>query len=382
MQSKHIKILFPVSKFYPVQSGGPIYTLLWHCSGLNEKNNDVYIISSDSGFNTINEDVPEKNKWLSKKYGKIIYFGGFNKIWKQLQEVLKQAKDSDVVHLNSFFSPVSFLSFILLKLNRFKGKIIWSIRGEFNENALKYSRYKKKPILLLVKGMTRDVLFHSTSFQETEEISNVLGDREVLMLPNYMELHQPLNIRKEKTLLFMGRIHPIKCIDRIIMALTQSKAFLKNDYNFVIAGTYEDRHREYYDQLVELTKEFNLTDKISFVGHVIGEVKQNLYARSMFLLLLSETENFGNVVIEALNEGTPAITSLNTPWEDLPSYKAGFHISNDPHTIASTIDLALSMNKEEYSIYSMNARKLAQKKYDIKEGIQKWARVYNTRIIN
>ena len=75
-----------------------------------------------------------------------------------------------------------------------------------------------------------------------------------------------------------------------------------------------------------------------------GEEKYKLYANAYFSILVSHSENFGNVVIEALSQGTPVIASKGTPWEQLAE-KAGFWIDNDENSIACCIDISIENGK-------------------------------------
>src|SRR5690606_16935799 len=119
-----------------------------------------------------------------------------------------------------------------------------------------------------------------------------------------------------------------------LIALSMSSIFLSSDFVLDIVGSYENRHQKYFDYLMQLIQEYDLEDKVIFSGHLTGEAKEKKYAESYFLILPSESENFGNVVIEAMNQGTPAITSKGTPWEILETYKAGFHTDNSPGQLA------------------------------------------------
>ena len=51
----------------------------------------------------------------------------------------------------------------------------------------------------------------------------------------------------------------------------------------------------------------------------------------------SHNENFGNVVVESLSQGTPVIASTGTPWKILEKYHAGYWIKNNPENIAKKI---------------------------------------------
>jgi glycosyltransferase involved in cell wall biosynthesis len=101
-----------------------------------------------------------------------------------------------------------------------------------------------------------------------------------------------------------------------------------------------------------------------------------LYAKAYALILPSETENFGNVVVEALNHGTPVIASKGTPWSILETYNAGYHCSNDPELLSKAIDKLLSLSHIDYNEMSANSIKLVEDKFDVNSNILKWITVY------
>ena len=79
----------------------------------------------------------------------------------------------------------------------------------------------------------------------------------------------------------------------------------------------------------------------------------------------SESENFGNVVVEALSQSTPVIASKGTPWKILEEENAGWWKDNDPITIGNTIDEALSLSDEKYLEMCDKSYELVRKKYNI-----------------
>ncbi|MBK8389049.1 MAG: glycosyltransferase family 4 protein, partial [Saprospiraceae bacterium] len=109
--------------------------------------------------------------------------------------------------------------------------------------------------------------------------------------------------------------------------ISNSKYFQKLSYKLIIAGNNTNL---YFKELEELVEKLNLSKSIEFIGEVMGEEKENLLAKSYFLILPSDSENFGNVVIEALAQGTPVITTKGTPWEVLEKRNAGFWVENTP----------------------------------------------------
>src|SRR5690606_13297953 len=117
-------------------------------------------------------------------------------------------------------------------------------------------------------------------------------------------------------------------------------------YKLVIIGTHTSNNQNYLDHLHRLIDELNLAEHVEFRGHVIGDDKEIAYAESYALILPSESENFGNVVIEAMNHGTPVIASKGTPWSILEAWKCGYHIKNSPEEIAESLDKLISLDKE------------------------------------
>jgi len=49
-----------------------------------------------------------------------------------------------------------------------------------------------------------------------------------------------------------------------------------------------------------------------------------LFSHAQCYVLPTSSENFGNVVAEALAHGTPVITTCHTPWTDLPKHHCGW----------------------------------------------------------
>lgn len=376
-----MKVIFPITKFYPVQSGGPIYTLLWHCKALKREGVSVKIFTTTTGFNSIKSHIPKKNTVLNTEMGDIVYRSGSLAMVKNIKSVINEASANDIVHLNSFFSPISFLTFLALKAFRQKTKVVWSVRGEFNKNAINFNTKKKIPILKLIRPKVGNVLFHSTSIQETKDIKTQFSNANVIEVPNFIELHPKVETPKKNEILFLGRIHPIKNIEHIIEAIQLSKAFKKSNYKLKIVGKYEERYKSYYDSLVHLVNHYKLEQHVEFIDHIVGMAKWQTYAQAKFLCLPSKTENFGNVVVEALSQGTPVIASLGTPWESLNTQKAGYHVSNAPQSLALVFDDIVNLSKAEYKTYCINALQLCRGLYDINSNIKRWIQIYNTMLI-
>lgn len=366
-----MRIILTNGSFYPAQTGGPSNTLYWHAKALQQRSQEVVVLTTQAGIDLSKHNIAV-NKWADYGFGKIKYC---NNDMGALWNTLRQLQKDDILHLSSLFYYPAFLAamYCYVKGQRW----IWSPRGECADAALQYSSWKKRPILKLLRKISHKAIFHATSPKETAEIRNVFGNNtQIIEFPNYCYLEDRMTVPVVKQLLFVGRIHPIKAIENLIEAVSLSKAFLHKGFSLKIVGKH-DGQQEYFDKLQQLVKDLGLEQYVIFAGHLAGAAKWKAYAASYALVLPSHTENFGNVVIEALNQGTPVIASLNTPWELLPEYNAGMHVPNAPVSLAQSIDALLELDEVQYEEMRGNAFRLCEEQFSIEKNIDKWIRIYD-----
>ncbi len=172
----------------------------------------------------------------------------------------------------------------------------------------------------------------------------------------------------------MRRLHPIKAIDRLLEAPGRSTLFRESDYSLLIAGP--DTDKAYTQTLHEMVRTLGLSAKVSFTGAMQGQRKEQLYADAYLLILPSQAENFGNVVIESLAQGTPVVASTNTPWQVLEEESAGRWVSNEPDLLRQAIESFLTMSPDTYELYRERALQLARRDYDITASPARWVDVY------
>lgn len=370
-------ILFPTGSFYPAQTGGPDNTVYWLTRALNSRGIQPTIVTSNDGI-TIGK-VPF-GKWLSTDYGRVIYFP--ERIHylplRLIATALREIRKADIVHLNNLFYPPSWISAAWAV---WMGKpIVWSPRGELAPEALAFSTWKKKPVLWGIrKWLSSRVLFHATSRQEADDIrKNFGGQTRVELLPNYFMLPPKMDLSPEPYFLFLGRIHPIKGIDRLLKAAALSQKFRTSGFHLKIAG---DDKNNYGNQLKQLVRQLDLDEKVEFIGYVEGEAKQRLLAQAYFAFLPSHTENFGITVIEALGQGTPVVASQKTPWQLLETRRAGYWVENVPAHMAGIIDRIIDLPEKTYQAMRRNACQSAREEFDIYKNVEHWLDLYK-RLFN
>lgn len=371
-----MKILFPLGIFYPATVGGPSTTLYWLTSYLKKNNVDTYIVTTDLKLDAEKHKI-KINKWFCSKAGNVIYCKTKYQIFplKALYETIKKIFIVDIVHYSSAYYYLTiytiFLSLILRK------KIILSPRGEFFKNAI--DSFPKRFVIQLYKIVYTKIIFHATSDEEKKTILKLYPKAKIIIQPNFIDIKPESKILpKFRDIVFLGIIYSVKKIENVIKALAICHEFLFSDSKFLIAGKpLVDRDIIYKNKLDQLILELGLSSKIEFIGEVFGKEKENFLKDAFLLILPSESENFGNVIVEALSKSTPVIASKGTPWKILEDENAGWWIDNTPQQLSNTINEALTLTEESYLEMCINAFNLVKKKYNIDTSIDNhWINIY------
>jgi D-inositol-3-phosphate glycosyltransferase len=148
----------------------------------------------------------------------------------------------------------------------------------------------------------------------------------------------------DKTILFVGRIEPLKGIDTMLraMALIQKRhpAAVADTCLAIIGGDpwAEDPDAE-MARLQALRHELDIHDLVTFLGSRDQDILPNYYAAAEMVIMPSHYESFGMVALEAMAMGTPVIASevggLAFVVKDGVN---GFHVpSRDPEALADRI---------------------------------------------
>jgi glycosyltransferase involved in cell wall biosynthesis len=364
-------IFHSVYAYYPAQYGGPSNSIYWLAKALIRRGHRVSVGATNLG---LPEGIPF-NCWMETDYGMVIYndttIGYLS--FRQILAALPVLKKADVIHLNTLFLPATYLIGLVALVGR--RKVIWSVRGELKPVALAYRTGLKKWMIALLKPLSAAIFFHATSREEIDYIKSQFGPKaSVFMIPNLIELPRKANRKAQNYLLFIGRLHPIKAIDRLIEAIDRSVRFRQSDYILKIVGLPDKPG--YAEQLQQQISDLALTERIQFLGSVVGEAKQQLYADAYATFLPSHSENFGNVVIESMAQGTPVVASFGTPWQILETHGAGFWVENSPEELSRVIDQLLALSPEEYRTYRRNASQLVMDQFDIESNVYKWEHQY------
>lgn len=364
-----MKIFLSADCFYPSPLGGVSHTIYWQARALTRAGHEVTVVATAQGLPS---SVP-LDCWQTMDCGWVMYTRNPH-VYMPLKHIvcgLRAIRRADVVQVNSLFYPSSF---VFVRVATWLGKrVIWSPHGELSAPALTYSPFRKRLMLSLFRRMSSRVTFHATCPAEAADIRSHFGSgAAVATIPNRMVLPQTARRTARPYLLFMGRLHPIKAIDRLLVALSESGLFRKSAYTLIIAGPDTSG---YGRVLAEQVRTLGLMDKVNFIGTVRGSLKEQWYADALVTVLPSHSENFGNVVIESLAQGTPVVASTGTPWQRLEAEKAGSWVANTPDALRQELERYLRMPISTYQGYRQRAADLARQ-FDAFAGVGEWEHLF------
>lgn len=240
--------------------------------------------------------------------------------------------------------------------------LVVSPRGTMSQWAMQSGSVVKKFFwpLLQRPALVATACFHATAMSEYEDIRRMGFRQPVAVLPNGIDM-PVLRVKYAgslQTLLFLGRVHPVKGLDMLLPAWGAVQDRFP-DWRLQIAGPDS---RGYLARMKALAGELGLK-RIEFLGPVYGEQKWQAYRDADLFILPTHSENFGMAVAEALASGTPAIVTKGAPWAGLEAHDAGWWIDIGVDPLASCLETALSCSFETLVEKGRRGREWMQREF-------------------
>ncbi len=234
---------------------------------------------------------------------------------------------------------------------RHNAPLVVSPRGMLSQAALSFSRWPKRLFWLAAqkRALQAAACMHATGAAEAVAIRAAGLSQPIAIIPNGIDVPDAAEVIRGKalrqsdgrfTVLQLGRIHPIKRVDRLIEAWVRLEP-LHPAWRLRVVGPSEGRHG---DELAALACRRGLRH-VSFEPAAFGADKDTALREADLLVLASDSENFGMVVAEALANGTPVIATKGAPWPGLTARKCGWWIDPGIEPLAAALNTAMSLSR-------------------------------------
>jgi len=152
-----------------------------------------------------------------------------------------------------------------------------------------------------------------------------------------------------RTILFVGRIEPLKGIDNLLRAISrviEEQPRMRAGLCVSIVGGDPDRIHEEDEmiRLQELREELGIGDIVTFLGAKDQDLLQYYYSAAEMVVMPSDYESFGMVALEAMACGAPVIASDVGGLAFLVKHgRTGYRVpARDPAALAARITQLLS----------------------------------------
>jgi glycosyltransferase involved in cell wall biosynthesis len=197
-----------------------------------------------------------------------------------------------------------------------------------------------------------------------------------IQIPNAIDLSvdDRLNSedRPEKTLVFLGRIHPKKGVDLLIQAF--NKADLEGNWKLKIIGP--DFDPTYGQKLRKLVSDLDLVNRVEFTGPIYGNAKYRMMREAWVVVVPSYSEVVALVNLESAALQTPTITTTRTglvDWTD----SGGILIEPIVEELTQAILSAASWTLDERCRRGKRARNFIQERYSWQVVGPRWVEAYH-----
>lgn len=306
--------------------------------------------------------------------------GGIKQLLQTKREwcVLLNELKPDVVHENCCWMPGS--AFTQKWAQDLGYKVVLTPHGMLEPWILKRHYWTKKfPALLFyqkaaVKNASR---LQATAESEKENLLKLGYNDKISVIANGIDvenIEMKLSWKRNREILFLSRVHVKKGIDFLIEALAQLKEQLQG-YVVRIAG---EGDAAYIEKLKQLVVCLGVSDLIRFEGGVYGNRKWELFRQADLFVLPTHSENFGIVVAEALASGTPVVTTIGTPWNELESQRCGWWTKVGTEATVQALCNFLSLTEDELETMGRNGRRLVEEKYSARKVAEEFLDMYRS----
>lgn len=225
----------------------------------------------------------------------------------------------------------------------------------------------------LLSDLNKAACIQVTCKDEMTHCRNLGINSPIAIIPNPIEIKEYTKIKKDNIfrLGYLGRLSPRKNVESLIYAFAELRKETENA-ELLIIGSGD---KQYESFLKKEVKRLNLHN-VHFTGFLSGKEKDEAIASISVLVMPSEFENLGNVILEGLVRKIPCIATYGSPWEELNTHHCGWWVEYSSEAIKEAIKEAISTPNEELKAMGERGKKLMENSYSIEAVASKMKQLY------
>ena len=306
-------------------------------------------------------------------------WGGFRRcswLWRQ-----SQGAEMDIVHSHGLWTDVNRLAGDIARRRGLPH--VLAPCGMLAPGALHHHGWKKVPVRFWFqdRALREAQCLHAKSPKECEDLRRFGLRNSVAIIPNPVSA-PPLGAGQKsaasgrrsvvpssaqrRTVLFLGRLHPVKGLARLVNAWAQiqntvvsgQRSVSFSNWQLVLAGPDEGGYRRGLESLVA---ELGCGNNVVFAGQLDHRQKWAALAAADLFVMPSDFENFGTAIVEAMLTGLPVVTTTGTPWKELPAEGVGWCVSPAVDALSGALREALAMPEENRQSMGQRAADFAKR---------------------
>jgi glycosyltransferase involved in cell wall biosynthesis len=310
-----VRILHVVPSYYPaVRYGGPIRSVHGLACAFAHRGHEVHVYTTNVDGPS-NSDVPlQKTTDLDGVSVRYFPTGAGRRLYRSpdMDRALQTNISSfDVVHTHSVFLWPTTSAARAARANAVP--YLLAPRGMLVADLIRRkSTFAKLAWMRIFErdNIEKAAAIHATSRIEADDINRLgLHYRRMIIVANgtqlpgseALEQGRMANLSDRPKVAFLGRLNWKKGLDRLIEAMADLP-----EADLIVAGDDEEGYRVTVEALA---RNLGVISRVSFVGPIDGPEKWKLLASAQVLALPSYSENFGNVVLEAMAAGCPVVVT-------------------------------------------------------------------------
>ncbi len=294
-----------VTGIFPPDIGGPATYIPKLADSLKQAGETVKVVTlSDQPLDEAREYPVHsvlRRKWSQKRFNEVV------------QAIVSHGVTADLIFANGLFAEALQANRILKKhqINKVVADYAWEVASRKGLTQLGMAGFNKKNGLIfnfLRRARNYPAVQASSVIVPSVFLKNIVANwdyqvKEINVIPNGFVAQPPEEIKirlPPQYLVCVGRLIPLKQFDRAIKLLK----VLSAQYHLVIVGDGPLKNK-----LANLAGKLNLKDRVHLLGRLSIKQTLSVIKNSRLLLLLSTSESFPHVILEAMAVSVPVLAS-------------------------------------------------------------------------